>query len=265
VVKVDNIIYTYNTSRGYVLDAVSFNIEPGQCVAILGSNGAGKSTLLKCIDHIYPVRDGSVEIDEQNIFKMNNRMIAQNIAYVSQNAQMMDMNVFDAVLLGRKPYIKWDTTEEDRQIVKSIIKQMGLSDYILRNVSELSGGEVQKVMMARALAQQPKFLLLDEPTSNLDPKNQHEVLQVICDIARSQNICVAIIIHDLNLAIRYCDKFLFLKDSKVYSFGDRDSITPDIVEAVYNMQVEIIYHGNIPVIVPFPDKIERQKNRLECL
>lgn len=265
MVKVDNITYSYNPMRGNILDAIGFDIEPGQCVAILGSNGVGKSTLLKCVDHIYPVKEGSVEIDGQDVFKMNNRMIAQNIAYVSQNAQIADMTVFDVVLLGRKPYIKWDTTEEDRQIVNSIIKQMGLSDYMLRNVSELSGGEAQKVMMARALAQQPKFLLLDEPTSNLDPKNQHEVLEVICDIARTKNICVAIIIHDLNLAVRYCDKFLFLKDSKVYSFGGRESITPEMIKDVYNMEVDIIYHGNIPIIIPFPGEAERQQDRLECL
>ena len=265
MVKVEHITYTYNPARGYVLDDVSFNITPGQCVAILGSNGAGKSTLLKCMDRIYPVKEGRVEINGQNVFEMNNRRIAQNIAYVSQNAQVADINVFEAVLLGRKPYIKWDTTEEDRRIVKNIIRQMGLSEYILRNISELSGGEVQKVMMARALAQQPKLLLLDEPTSNLDPKNQHEVLQLIRNIARSQNICVAIIIHDLNLALRYCDQFLFLKDSKVYSYSDKERITPDMIEAVYDMQVEIIYHEDIPMVVPFPEKVTEQRNRLECL
>lgn len=253
MVKVDHMAYTYHLARGYVLDDISFDIKPGQCVAIFGSNGVGKSTLLKCMDRIYSVKEGSVEINGQNVFKMNNRGIAQHIAYVAQNEQKTNMTVFDTVLLGRKPYIKWDITEEDRCIVKNIIHQMGLSDYILRNVSELSGGEAQKVMMARALAQQPKLLLLDEPTSNLDPKNQHEVLQVIRDIARSQKIGVAIIIHDLNLALRYCDQFLFLKDSKVYSYSDKEHITPDIIEAVYNMQVEIIYYGDIPVVVPFPE------------
>ena len=252
MVEVKNITYSYNQIRGNILDDVGFSIEPGECVAILGSNGAGKSTLLKCIDHIYPVKEGSVEIDGENVFKMNNQMIAQNIAYVSQNEHMADMKVFDVVLLGRKPYIRWDTTEEDRQIVKDILKQMGLSSYMLRNISELSGGEAQKVMMARALAQQPKFLLLDEPTSNLDPKNQHEVLQVIRDIARMNKICVGIIIHDLNLAIRYCDKFLFLKDAKVYRFGDRESITPEVIKELYNIGAEIIYYRDIPVIVSFP-------------
>lgn len=265
MVKVENITYTYNEANGYVLDDVSFNIKPGQCMAILGSNGAGKSTLLKCIDHIYPLKKGNVKIDGEDIFKMSNRMIAQNIAYVSQNAYMEDMKVFDVIMLGRKPYIKWDTTQEDRQIVRDIIEQMGLEDYVLRNVSELSGGEMQKIMMARALAQQPKLLLLDEPTSNLDPKNQHEVLQVICDIARRQNISVAIIIHDLNLAIRYCDKFLFLKESKVYSFGGRESITPDVIRTVYNMEAEIIYHGNIPIIIPFPEEEISQSRRRSCL
>lgn len=257
MVEVDHMSYAYHQAQGLVLDNVSFHIEPGQCVAILGSNGVGKSTLLKCIDRIYPMKEGSVVIEGQNIFKMSQRRIAQNIAYVAQNTQMADMKVFDVVLLGRKPYIKWEVTEADREIARNIMKQMGLSEYMLRNLSELSGGEVQKVMMARALTQQPQFLLLDEPTSNLDPKNQHEVLQVIGDVARSANICVAIIIHDLNLALRYCDQFLFLKDSKVYHFGNRESITPKLIEAVYNMQVEVIYHRDIPVIVPFPAQVKK--------
>ncbi len=135
-----------------------------------------------------------------------------------------------------------------------MIERMHLEDFALRNVSELSGGEAQKVMLARALAQEPKVLLLDEPTSNLDPRNQHEVLRIVKMIAKEHNISVAIIIHDLNLAIRYCDRFIFLKDSQVYSYGGLEVMTPENIEAVYRIHVHIIDYMGIPVIVPFPDE-----------
>ena len=134
---------------------------------------------------------------------------------------------------------------------ESVIEKMGLEDFLLRNVAELSGGEAQKVMLARALAQEPRVLLLDEPTSNLDPFNQHEVLYLMRKIAEEHDTCVVIIIHDLNLAIRYCDKFLLLKDSKVFSFGGVEVMTPENIEEVYGIHVHIIEHRGVPVVVPF--------------
>ncbi len=253
MVEVKNITYAYKAGAANVLDGVSFTIEPGECLAVLGTNGAGKSTLLKCIDRINKTTGASVKVDGHEVFEMGSREMAQQIAYVPQNARAVDMTVFDAVLLGRKPYIKWDTTEEDRKIAMNIVERMGLEDYILRNVSELSGGEAQKVSLARALAQEPRLLLLDEPTSNLDPRNQHEVMQNVQRIAREHQICVITILHDLNLAIRYCDKFLFLKESKVFAYGGREVMTSRNIEAVYGMHVHVENYGGIPLIIPFPN------------
>ena len=250
MVKIEDITYSYKNSGYNVLDSVSFTIEPGQCAAVLGNNGAGKSTLLKCVDRIYSPKRGAVYVDDKNVFELNSHAMARYIAYVPQNAGAVNMTVFDAVLLGRKPYIKWDATNEDRDIVRDIINRMGLLNYALRNVSELSGGEVQKVMLARALAQQPKFLLLDEPTSNLDPYNQHEVRRIMKNIAGKQNISVAIIIHDLNLAVRYCDTFLFLKNSKVYSYGGVETVTPKAIKDVYGISVDIMEHKSGKIVVP---------------
>lgn len=250
MVKVENITYSYHHNSDPVLNQVGFTICEGQCIAILGNNGAGKSTLLKCIDRICPTKDGVVMVDGNHVFDMSGRTMARHISYVTQNAATVNMTVFDAVLLGRKPYIKWDTTKEDREIVSRIIHQMGLDSYVLRNVCELSGGEAQKVMMARALAQQPKLLLLDEPTSNLDPYNQHEVLQIVRRIAREHQISVAIIIHDLNLAVRYCDQFLFLKDSAVFSYGGLETVTASTINQVYGIQVDIIQHKGMKIIIP---------------
>jgi iron complex transport system ATP-binding protein len=263
MVEINEISFAYNRSSKNILDDVSFDIQKNKCVAILGNNGAGKSTLIKCINRICPAQEGVVLVDSENVFKMTNNVVAQNIAYVPQNNSTINMTVFDAILLGRKPYIRWDSTLEDREIVCDIMRKMKLDDFALRIVSELSGGEVQKVMLARALAQEPKLLLLDEPTSNLDPRNQHEVLQIVKKIALEHNTCVAIIIHDLNLAIRYCDRFVFLKDSQVFSYGGLETMTPENIEKVYKIHVHIIEYMGIPVIVPFPDEKAGQDSKKE--
>lgn len=253
MVEVKNISFAYNKVSRKILDDISFAIENNQCIAILGNNGVGKSTLIKCIDRICPVKKGAVIVDGKNVFNMTKNMLAQNIAYVPQTSTSLSMTVFDLVLLGRKPYIKWDATSNDRQVVSDIIKKMKLDDFAMRDVSELSGGEIQKVMLARALAQEPKLLLLDEPTSNLDLRNQHEVLQIIKKISREHDTCLAIVIHDLNLAVRYCDYLIFLKDSRIFASGGPEIMTPENIEKVYGIKVNIIKHMGYPVIVPIPD------------
>ena len=254
MIEINDVSFAYNKAGKNVLEDISFDIQDNRCIAILGTNGAGKSTLLKCINRICPAQKGVVMVNSQSIFDMSSNAIAQNIAYVPQNNRAINMTVFDTILLGRKPYIKWDASLEDRRIVYDIMQKMKLEDFALRNVSSLSGGEAQKVMLARALAQEPKLLLLDEPTSNLDPRNQHEVLRIVKSIAKEHNTCVAIILHDLNLAIRYCDRFIFLKNSRIFSYGGLETMTPENIESVYRIHVHIMEYMNIPVIVPFPDE-----------
>lgn len=252
MLEVDGIGFTYGRAAKKTLDDISFAVSKNECIAVLGNNGAGKSTLLKCIDRICHADEGVVLVDDKNVFEMPKKQMAQNIAYVAQaNEVNSSMTVFDTVLLGRKPYIKWDATHQDTEIALDIIQKMGLEEFALRNVSQLSGGETQKVMLARALAQEPRILLLDEPTSNLDPYNQHEMLHIVRKIAKEHDTCVILIIHDLNLAIRYCEKFLFLKDAKVFSFGGVETMTPDTIEEVYGIHTHIIEHMGIPVVVPF--------------
>ena len=253
MVEVKNISFSYCAAGGRVLDKVCFSVNDGGCLAVLGNNGAGKSTLLKCIDRIHRTVGASVTVDGKDILAMSNREMAQLVAFVPQSTEAADMTVFDMVLLGRKPYIKWDATAEDRQTVMDILREMALEKYALRNVSELSGGEAQKVMLARALAQQPRLLLLDEPTSNLDPRNQHEVMQIVRKIALKNQLSVITILHDLNLAIRYCDRFLFLKDAGVFAYGGQEVMTPAHIEAVYDIHVHLETYMGIPVLIPFPD------------
>lgn len=251
MLEVKNLSFAYSKNGRTILDGVSFYLEQGQFMAILGNNGAGKSTLIKCIDRINPVTEGQVLVNGKSIEAMQRRQLAQSVAYVPQNTQPAHTMVFDAVLLGRKPYIKWGITAEDERIVAETLEMLNLKQLESRYLDELSGGELQKTMLARALVQQPKYLLLDEPTSSLDPNNQHEMLHVIRDIAQEKNIGVAIVIHDLNLAMRHCDRFLFIKDAKVFSFGGVETVTPETIETVYDLRVDIIEHKGIRVIIPY--------------
>jgi len=191
-----------------VVQDVSFSAEEGDFVAVLGVNGVGKSTMLKCINKINRSKSGEILIDHQPVSSLDNTELAKQIGYVAQNCQFSDGTVFDSVLLGRKPFIKWDVTAYDLEVVQKVLQLLSLEKFSMRNVLELSGGERQKVAIARALAQQAPVLLFDEPTSNLDLKNQLEVLRIIRDIVKQQHLTAVVTIHDLNLALRLPTNFL---------------------------------------------------------
>lgn len=251
MIQVQELSFSYRQDRP-ILTGIDFQASKGECTAILGNNGAGKSTLIKCLNRILEPQQGVVYVNGQNTRKLKRNDVAKCLAYVAQHHGGDRFTVFDTILLGRKPYIKFEPTREDLRIVESIIKRMKLEDFALRYIDELSGGELQKVMLARALAQQPQVLLLDEPTSNLDLCNQYEVLSIIREIARTEQIVVLLIIHDLNLALRYCDKFLFLKDNRIFRYGGMEVMTAETIHEVYGIPVTVQELNGIKVVIPFP-------------
>lgn len=238
MIEVKNISFSYG--KNAVLTDVSFTAQAGECVGILGNNGAGKSTLITCLNRIRTPSGGEVRIDGRSVRDMGRREMARSIAYVAQTSTLSQTTVFDAVLLGRKPYIKWAVGQEDLDLCADMIRRVGLEQLQLRSLDELSGGELQKVMLARALVQQPRVLLLDEPTSNLDPKNQYEMLALVRQLAREQEITVLVVIHDLNLALRYCDRFYFLKDGRGYRYGGVESVDQETIESVYGVSARVV-------------------------
>ena len=252
MIEIKDIEFGYRSKN--ILHNISFDMNEGPCIAILGVNGAGKSTLIKCLNRINPVHKGAVMIENSNILQIHLNEVAKKIAYVAQKNEVSKLTVYDAILLGRKPYIKWDVTKQDKEIVDQVIEQLELQDYKMRFLDELSGGELQKVIVARALAQQPKLLLLDEPTSALDPKNQYEMWSLVQKIAQQHQIAVAIVIHDINLALRYCDRFLFIKDTEIYSYGGIETMTADLIEEVYHMPVAIEEYHGIKIMIPHPNQ-----------
>ena len=247
MIEIRDIAFSYGRQR--ILNGVSFTARPGECVGILGNNGAAKSTLITCINRIRIPERGEVIIDGKSVRDMSRNEMARAIAYVAQKNEMSHATVFDCVLLGRKPYIKWSVSQEDIDLCEAMIRRVGMEQFQVRSLDELSGGELQKVMLARALVQQPKLLLLDEPTSNLDPRNQYEMMALVRQIAREQGITVLIVIHDLNLALRYCDRFYFLKDGTGYSYGGMETVTAETIQTVYGIKAEIAQINGKQVVV----------------
>ena len=239
MMEIKNLSYHYKGGPD-VLKDVSFTIEPGQFLAILGNNGVGKSTLLKCFNHILRPDNGQVLLDGENLLSMSAREVAKRVAFVSQSVPSTQMTVHDVVMLGRRPYMKWGFTELDHAIVHDAMHRLDVEDMRGRFLNQLSGGEKQKVMLARALAQQPKALLLDEPTSALDIQNQYQVLKLVRDICHQDQITAIVVIHDLNLALRFCDRFLLLKDGQVFRYGDRSVLDSEALRQVYGVQAKVV-------------------------
>ena len=248
MMEVKNLNFRYKGSPE-VLKDVSFQLEPGKFLAILGNNGVGKSTLLKCFNHILKPDSGEVLLDGKNLLKQSAREVARQVAFVSQSVPNTQLTVHDVVMLGRRPYMKWGFTEEDHQIVHDAMHRLDVEDMRGRFLNQLSGGEKQKVMLARALAQQPKVLLLDEPTSALDIQNQYGVLKMVRGICHKDHIIAAMVIHDLNLALQFCDRFLLLKDGQVYRHGDRSILDSAALKEVYGVTARVVDVEGKPVVL----------------
>ncbi len=246
--QVNGISFQYSSLK--VIENITFSVEKGDCLAILGKNGVGKSTLLKCINRILKAQSGAVCICEKDIRRMGGAELAQKVGYVLQSSQFSETTVFDAVLIGRKPYINWDVTRKDFEIINEVLTLLSLQDYSMRPVNCLSGGEMQKVAIARALAQQPDVLMFDEPTSNLDLKNQLDVIQLIKEIVKKRNISAIVTMHDLNMALRFANKFIMMKQGRIHAIGGVEIINPENIKQVYDVSVSIAQINGGLIVIP---------------
>ncbi len=249
-IKVQDVEFCY--AKEPVIKDICLNIEDSEVLSIIGPNGAGKSTLLRCIDKILSPQKGTILLDEQDIKKMDRMDIAKKLGYIPQKAsQIFPATVFDVVLLGRRPHVTWKSNEKDIDIVLGVMELLNIEDLAMRDVNGLSGGQQQNVFFAKALAQEPEVLLLDEPTSNLDIKHQLEVMTITRNVVKEKNISAVISIHDLNLAARYSDKVIMMKEGMIYAVGEPLTVlTPENIKAVYDVEVIVIQESNIPCIIP---------------
>ncbi|HQJ87477.1 MAG TPA: ABC transporter ATP-binding protein [Methanoregulaceae archaeon] len=246
--SIEDLTFFYRNRE--VLHEIAFAIGHCEIVAILGPNGVGKTTLLKCLNRILQPREGVVYLDGQNLFRLEGREIARNIGYVPQRIETGRLTAFDAVLLGRKPHIGWNLSEQDLKKVDAVFRRLSMEHLRLAYIDEMSGGELQKVAIARALVQEPRILLLDEPTSNLDLRNQVSILSTIARIVTEHGISAVMTMHDLNHAIRYADRFIFLKDGRIHAHGGPETITSKTIEEVYGLPVIIGKLGGVTCVVP---------------
>ena len=252
--NIQDITFTYSSDA--ILDHVSLELGPSQILGIIGPNGAGKSTLVRCINNVLKPQCGNVFLDEQEVNKMSRREVARHIGYVPQSMpQTFPATVFDTVLMGRRPHANWRSSEEDVDKVVEILDLVGIADFALRNYNELSGGEQQRVLLARALVQEVDILLLDEPTSNLDIKFQLDVLDTIKELVQERGLSVIMVIHDLNLASKYADKVVMLKKGKILAVGDPvATFTPENILYVYGVEALVKNEDGIPYIIPLRAK-----------
>ena len=254
IINIEKLNYSYG--RKEVLKELSLDIDENKLTGIIGPNGCGKSTLAKNIIKYINGKFESFKIMDTDIRELTHKKIAQLISYIPQKSIIIpNISVFDYVLLGRFPLLKnsWDNySEQDYEIVEKNINLLNIRELKDRNIETLSGGELQKALLARALAQEAKILLLDEPTSALDLNNAVEFMKILKNISIQKEISVIIIIHDLNLASLFCDSLIILKDGRFIEKGSpKEVINEENIKSVYNLDCKVCYNENDkPYIIP---------------
>lgn len=237
-IKTENICVTLDKCN--ILKDINIQVDNKEFIGIIGPNGSGKSTLLKCIYRVLKPSEGIVRLDNINIKNISVKESSKKLAVLSQhNNYNFDFTVKDIVLMGRSPHKKFmeSDNKEDYDIVNKALGEVGMLEFKKRSFQSLSGGEQQRVILARALAQQPKCLILDEPTNHLDIKYQLQLMRIV----KSLNIEVIAAIHDLNIAAMYCDKIYVLKDGKIIKQGNpKEVLTRELIKDVYEVDASVI-------------------------
>ena len=252
-----------------MLKDISFSIKSNQVISILGVNGAGKSTLIKCLNGILKPKAGkvkiitksenSVEFNLVDIYSLDLVGLSKVMSYVPQSVRTsFSMDVFDVVLLGRKPHIKWRISDEDRNKVSETLRYLNLEDFAFRKFDQISGGERQRVVIAKAIAQDPNLFLFDEPTSDLDLKNQIQIMKCIREIIKDSESpkSALIAIHDINTAARYSDKIILLENGSVKAFGSpKEVLTEQNIADVFGVKSSVVLTEENYIRVLIDDEI----------
>lgn len=235
-----------------VIRDISFTVHAGQIVALLGPNGSGKSTLIKTIATVLKAKSGNILFEGRDIYRMDTIDLASRIGYVPQQYTFtLYSTVLETVLLGRRPYIKWTVSGDELSRVQEALRAVGMEGSAGRYMDQLSGGDRQKVFIARALAQDPALYLFDEPTSALDIRHQLGVMEILRDLTGRERASVIIAVHDLNLAYRYADTVIVLKDGRIVAQGrPQDVLTPACVRSVYGVDVSVVRCGSGEFLLP---------------
>lgn len=244
VIRLHNIEFAYG--KHALFRYFSLEISRGEFVGLIGPNGAGKTTLLKIMGGMVLPSRGDVWLADRPVRQYRRKELAQILTYVPQEfASLYDFTVEEIVCMGRFPYhgVFEPLDERDWHIVEAVMTRTGVQGLRLRRLSQLSGGEKQRVILASALAQEPQVLLLDEPTRALDVKHQLQFYHILQQEQRQSRQTVVTVTHDINLAVRFCQRILVLQDGRLIADGPPEKvISPPVLEAVYQVPVEIFPH-----------------------
>jgi len=259
VMRLSDIMRLKNLKFGYpkkeVLKDINLTISNNELVCLLGVNGAGKSTLLKCILGILKIQSGEIWIDadggdgntSKNIHSNGNydaMQLARYMSYVPQSVKSsFSIDVYDAIMLGRRPYIGWNISPMDREIVSKTIEFLNLEEFAFRKLNQLSGGERQRVIIGKAIAQSPRLFLLDEPTSDLDLKNQIQIMKKMKFLVSNSKVpkSALVAIHDINMAARFADRILLMSEGRIIADGPpREVLTPENIQKVFGVTADVV-------------------------
>ena len=247
---------TFSYANRLILDRISMELRAGEVVVLLGANGAGKTTLLQSLCRQLRPEFGTVEVAKRDIKLFTRRSLAQNIAFMPQHEnRQSELTVLDVVSLGRTPHCGWwmPLSKNDREVVEESLTATGLSEYRQRLITQLSGGEWRRMILARALAQDAPILLLDEPTAGLDLKYQFDVLDRVRRMAKERNLVVVVTLHDLNHAAMFGDRLALLSNHALIAIGTaREVLTPSLIRQAFDVSVTVIDHPvhGTPFVVP---------------
>jgi iron complex transport system ATP-binding protein len=259
MLKIDNLSVSYGSRR--VLHNVSLNVQSGEVAALIGPNGAGKSTLVRAVSGVIPVDGGTVRTNGTDLLALPPMQRARHLAVVPQAVSLPPaFSVWETVLLGRTPYLNFlgQTSAADEAIARRALVRVDALDLAERRVGELSGGEQQRVLLARALTQSTPILLLDEPTSNLDLHYQVSFMEMVRSLAKQDHLAVLVALHDLNLAARYADSVALLVNGEIKAAGSpRQVLTQELISEAYHLPVQVVPHPFADAPLVLPGNVER--------
>jgi len=244
ILRISDIHVSYDSVDA--LKDITFAVHGGELLGVVGPNGSGKTTLLQCINGVLTPKSGAVLIDEQSICSSTRREVAREMAVVPQHSPTtIPFTVLEVVLMGREPHLGrfCGETEEDLRIARRAMLATGVLHLADRRAGELSGGEMQRVIIARALAQEPRILLLDEPTLHLDVNHQLEVLELIHEATKQNDLITVLVSHDLNAVARYCHRLVVLNQGEIVAAGTpQEVLSPGLIKEVYQVEAEVHRH-----------------------